>query len=108
MLSESHLLEYVIEFINPVDLFDVIYQLKIETRNDFKGYSNKIIICSLRDYIEYGTNKNEPKNRFANTKFIANNANLWNKYHLVLTNLKEILKTMNPNIKNVGLNHMVI
>jgi hypothetical protein len=93
MLSISHLLEYVIEFINPVDLFDVIYRLKIETRNDFKGYQNKIIICSLRDYIDNSTNKNDVKYRFAKTKFIENNAYLWNEnYHLVLTNFERKFK----------------
>ncbi len=78
MISLTHVLEYIIEFKNPVDLFDVIYQLKIITRNDFIGNSKKIIICRLSPYKKYQTIDDDPINRFAISKFIASHANKWN------------------------------
>ena len=53
-----HTLEYVIEFTEPVDLFDVIYQLKILTRNNFIGDVNIIIVCRLSSY-KKGLNDNK-------------------------------------------------
>ncbi len=82
-MSVGHYLEYIIEFKNPVDLFDVIYQLKIQTRNNFEGNEKKITICRLHSDLIYGRELNDPVNRFANTEFIKKYANIWNGLLLV-------------------------
>jgi hypothetical protein len=43
----QHKIRYRIKFIKPVDLFDVIYKLKIQTRNDFKGCENYIDLIEI-------------------------------------------------------------
>lgn len=99
MLSLDHLLQYVIEFNEPVDLFDVIYQLKIQTRNDFKGDTSKIIICSLSPYTTYGQDPNHISNRFFNSKFISNHANAWVNHHVRLTNFERIFRDREDEFK---------
>ncbi len=88
MLNLTHLLQYVIEFNEPVDLFDVIYQLKIQTRTDFKSDQKKIIICSLNPIPVYGEDPNHISNRFSNNKFISNYGNAWVNHHVRLTNFE--------------------
>ncbi len=83
MISCCHVLEFVIEFINPVDLFDVIYQLKINTRNDFIANTNKIVVCRLSPYKSYGLPENHVSNRFSCSEFIKKYANIWNKGRII-------------------------
>ncbi len=85
MISCTHVLEFVIEFINPVDLFDVIYKLKIQTRNDFIGNSKKIIVCRLRPYKTYGVDENDISNQFVNSEFYIKYENIWNENRVIYT-----------------------
>lgn len=72
MLSMTHYLEYIIEFKDPVDIFDLIYKLKILTRNDFSDGKNGITICRLSSHAICGRMYYEPVHRFANSNFIKN------------------------------------
>ncbi len=83
MISSCHVLEFVIEFINPVDLFDVIYQLKIQTRNDFITNTKKIVICRLSPYKGYRVDENDMSNRFSCSEFIKKHANIWNTGRII-------------------------
>jgi hypothetical protein len=83
MISIYHVIEFVIEFTNPVDLFDVIYQLKIQTRNDFIANTTKIVVCRLYSNKTYGLPTNDISNRFVNSEFIAKYGNIWLKERIV-------------------------
>lgn len=83
-LSITHYLEYVIEFKESVDLFDVIYQLKIQTRNDFEGNKKKITICRLSPHTTWGRMLDDPVHRFANSEFIKKYVNIWNNYDRIV------------------------
>jgi hypothetical protein len=66
----QHKIRYRIKFIKPVDLFDVIYKLKIQTRNDFKGCENYI------DLIEI-----DPINDVFFETFMLKHRSLWFNYN---------------------------
>jgi hypothetical protein len=61
----QHRIRYIIRLTEPVDLFDVIYKLKIATRIDFNATTTQIV---LTDYIP---NKSD-------SEFFQTYSNIWN------------------------------
>ena len=83
-MDVQHRLKYVIEFIEPVDYFDIVLQKQIDLRLKYTGNTKLIQI------VEFGHHYHGFDDRLAKSNFMSKYSNSYNDYNFLRISLLEL------------------